>query len=154
MVLRTLLGDGPECLSLKRPLRPGQVVLAGVRALEPAERDFVNRNQIRQVSPAGLPQSSALVEAVTATGADTVYIHIDLDVLDPQAFGSVGVPEPGGVTPQQLISAISALAGHFAVAGAGITEYQPTRPEDLATLRQLISAVTHAVAGVRPDDVQ
>jgi arginase family enzyme len=36
--------------------------------------------------------------AVRATGAETVYVHIDLDVLDPRVLPAVGTPEPGGST--------------------------------------------------------
>jgi arginase family enzyme/GNAT superfamily N-acetyltransferase len=131
MVLRTLLGEGPPRLVPDRPLRPAQIVLAGVRALDPAERAYV--------AMAGIPvvgDPSALVEAVAGAGA--VYVHIDLDVLDPGAFGSVGVPVPGGLTVDRLTAMVAALAEHHEVAGLGITEYEPAAPGDQATLARLV----------------
>ncbi|MGH7735574.1 MAG: arginase family protein, partial [Gemmatimonadales bacterium] len=137
MVLRALLGDGPGLLSPVRTLTPAQIVLAGVRALEPAEREFVHRHQVRLIGPAQLAAPSALVEAVAAMEPEAVYVHVDLDVLDPGEFGAVGFPEPGGLTTGQLTAAVRALAGRFAIAGAGITEYQPGDPADQATLAPL-----------------
>lgn len=52
-----------------------------------------------------------------------VYVHIDLDVLDPGAFGSICYPEPDGVPPQRLIDLVSSLDN---VVGAAITEHAPS----------------------------
>jgi arginase family enzyme/GNAT superfamily N-acetyltransferase len=137
MVLRTLLGDGPAGLVPELPLRRGQVVLAGVRALDPAERAHAEGMPI-VADPAGL------VEAVG--DAEAVYVHLDLDVLDPGVFASVGAPEPGGLTPGQVIEMVTALAGRFEVAGVGITEYEPARPQDQETLAGLVDAVVSVSA--------
>ncbi len=131
MVLRTLLGEGPAELVPDRSLRPAQVVLAGVRALDPAEREHAAK--------AGIPivaDPPALVDAVAGAGA--VYVHVDLDVLDPEVFGSVGVPEPGGLTTERLTAMVAALAERHEIAGLGVTEYEPARPQDQDTLAGLV----------------
>ena len=153
MVLRALLGDGPRFLRPENPIAPGQVVLAGVRALDPAEREFVRRHRIRQVRAAELATASALVEAVAATGAGAVYVHVDLDVLDAAEFGAVGVPERGGLTICQLTAAVRALAGRFVIAGIGITEYQPAGPADQAKLAPLMLALADIAAAAPPGEV-
>jgi arginase family enzyme/ribonuclease BN (tRNA processing enzyme) len=144
MVLRTLLGDGPAELLPSRALSPDQVVLAGVRALDPGESDYVQRHGIRRLSVAELAEPAPLIEAVAATGADTVYVHIDLDVLDPRSFASVGTPEPDGLSPDRLAASVAALARHFSVAGLGITEYEPAEPADQAMLSSLIPTLVNA----------
>jgi arginase family enzyme/very-short-patch-repair endonuclease len=135
MVLRTLLGEGYPEISPSRVLRPEQVVLAGVRALDPAEKEFVEEAGIAQVEPAAL---ASLVSVVEGLGARAVYVHIDLDVLDPEVFASVGTPEPEGITPEQLVAAVRGLAARFPIAGIGITEYEPDRPDDRAVLATLV----------------
>lgn len=135
MVLRTLLGEGPPGLVPDRPLRRDQVVLAGVRALDPAERSYA----------AGIPivrDPDALIEAVG--DAQAVYVHLDLDVLDPGLFASVGVPEPGGLTPGQVADMVTALGARFEIAGVGITEYEPARSQDREILAGLVGAVVSA----------
>jgi arginase family enzyme len=136
MVLRTLLGEGPAALRPHRPLRPSQVVLAGVRALDPAEKELIEETGIAHVEVAGQDRLPAVVE-----GARAVYVHIDLDVLDPESFGSVGAPEPEGVTPDQLVAAVRALTSRFPLAGLGITEYEPNGPRDRAVLAALVPAL-------------
>jgi arginase len=142
MVLRTLLGEGPAELVPERPLRPDQVVLAGTRALDLAEQAYIAHTGLSLVTVAELlAEPDHLIEAVTATGATAVYIHIDLDVLDPDTFGSLSCPEPGGLPPHALQAAIQALTNRFTLAGLGITEYAPAYPEDQITLATLIPSL-------------
>jgi arginase len=153
MVLRTLLGDGPREL---RPapadaLSPSRVVLAGVRDLDPPELGYIGERAIRRVSAAALEDPTVLVDAVAATGASAVYVHLDLDSLDPAAFTSVGYPVPGGVQPSAAAAAIAGLAARFELAGLAITEFQPgddaevTRA-DMDVLRALVAALPIATA--------
>jgi arginase family enzyme len=138
MVLRTLLGEGPADLSPRATLRPSQVVLAGVRALDPAEKQYITDHDIPLVPVADL---GSLPSVVAATGARAVYVHIDLDVLDPAEFASVGCPEPGGATPAALVDAVRSLAARFPIAGIGITEYEPSRLADRDVLTTLAAAI-------------
>ncbi len=159
MVLRTLLGEGPEAMRPTRPLTPGQIVLAGVRALDPGERRFIDEHRIRHVGVAELAEPSALIAAVTATGAQAVYVHIDLDVLDPGIFSSAGVPEPGGLSAHRLAGAVSALGERFSIAGLGMAEHQPAEDGpacagDAAVLDQLAPTLANIVTGTAPEDVQ
>jgi arginase len=138
MVLRTLLGEGPAALTPRHVLRPSQVVLAGVRALDPAEKQYVAEHDVAHVLPGDLAD---LPSVVAATGARAVYVHIDLDVLDPATFSSVGCPEPGGVTPAALSAAVRAVTDRFPLAGLGVTEYEPSNDHDRETLRALVEAL-------------
>ncbi|MER5883694.1 arginase family protein [Streptomyces sp. NPDC001941] len=127
MVLRTLLGQGPPQLvpTPEERLSTRQVVLAGARALDPAEQDFIESEHIRALPVQALREPGRLVSAVTSTGATHVYIHLDLDVLDPEHFPSLSCPEPQGLHPDQLRAALAALTERFTFAGMGITEHAP-----------------------------
>jgi arginase len=154
MVLRTLLGDGPEALVPASPLAAQRVVLAGTRSLDDAEADYIGASGIRLVSSSDLHSPDALVEAIRQTGAGSVYIHVDLDVLDPAEIDGVGYPEPFGVSVHQLVEAIAAVRSEFPLVGAGITEFAPSTPEsasdDLPTILRVISALTRAIP--RPEE--
>lgn len=115
MVVRTLLGDGPGALTPERVLNPNQVLLAGVRVGDPSELEYVERNGIRRV---GVGDIETVVDGLTGP----VYVHIDLDVLDPVEFGSVCYPEPDGVSAERLIDVVSRVGN---VVGVGITEHAP-----------------------------
>ena len=145
MVLRTLLGDGDPGLVPPRPLDGGRLVLAGTRALDDAEADFLAASGVRPI-PADLLTPQSVVDAINATGASSVYLHIDLDVLDPAEFSSLGYPEPFGVTVSTLLETIKAICTRFPLAGAGITEFAPSSPEaasdELPTILRIIGALT------------
>jgi arginase len=144
MVLRTLLGDGPEPLVPELPLDPARVILAGTRALDTGELDYIAGSGIRSLTPTELTPGS-LTSALRDTDADAVYLHVDLDVLDPGEFGALDFPEPFGVTVAELIELIKEVKAALPVAGAGLTEFSPRTPEQaedgLPTILRIIGAL-------------
>jgi hypothetical protein len=86
---------------------PRDVVLLAARNLDPPEEAFVHRAGIRR-EPGPL--------------ADTVYVAIDGDALDP-AHADVHYPEPNGLSPAELELL---LAGLPRPAGAGFTGFVPS----------------------------
>lgn len=58
-------------------------ILAGARELDDAESDLLRQGAPMHLAPADLTDPAALADAVTASGATALYIHVDLDVLDP-----------------------------------------------------------------------
>lgn len=152
MVLRALLGDGPEGLASAGPnlLAPAQLVLAGTRALDDGESAYVDAHGIRVIETPGLDDPETIVRAVEETGATSVYVHIDLDVLDPSAIDGIGSPEPFGVLPERLTEAIRALRRRFDLAGAGLMEFAPESPDaaerDLAVILRILASLTGPTA--------
>lgn len=53
-----------------------------------------------------------------------VYLSIDIDVVDPAYAAGTGVPEPGGITSQELLDSIGLLKGQNVV-GADLVEVAP-----------------------------
>jgi arginase len=129
MALRALLGEGPARLRPEVTLDVERVVLVGVRSLDDPEREFIDKRGVRLVPVADLADPAVLVAAVEQTGAEAVYVHLDLDVLEPSAFGGLGFPEPGGLLPEAVAAAVGALAARFRIVGLAITEYYPL-PEE------------------------
>ena len=146
MVLRTLLGDGVGSLVPTTPLTPERLVLAGVRSTDDGEDDFVSNAAIRRVGVDELADPSALIDAIAAGGATAVYIHIDLDVLDPGELLGVSDPVPFGVSAAALVAAVRALKGRYRLAGASIAGFSPASPaeasDDLPTILRIIGALT------------
>jgi arginase len=143
MVLRALIGDGPEGLRPTRCLSADRVVLAGARALDPGERDLVEQRGIRHLGVEQLTRPGPLLSSVRATGAEAVYVHIDLDVLDPQVFAAVGTPEPGGLEVEHLLAGVRALTEEFTLAGVALTEYERTEDADQeeTVLRRIVDGL-------------
>ncbi|PPF83367.1 arginase [Subtercola sp. Z020] len=149
MVLRTLLGDGSELLVPEHPLPASQVVLAGVRSVDDDEEAYIAEAGIARVDVDALAEQGALVAALEATGATEVYVHVDLDVLDPAEIAAISFPEPFGVSVGVLAGAIQAVRRRFPLAGAGITQFAPSSPDaasdDLSAVLRVISALTRSL---------
>ncbi|MFP3464693.1 arginase family protein [Leifsonia sp. SIMBA_070] len=154
MVVRALLGDGADGLASTdgNRLDPAQLVLAGTRALDDGESAFIDSTGIRVVGPGELDDAEAIVRAVEATGADSVYLHVDLDVLDPGTIEGLGAPEPFGVEIGRLTEAIRALRARFELAGAGLTEFAPETPDAAAGDLGVILRILGALTGPVPQD--
>jgi arginase len=136
MVLRALLGEGPAQLTPEEPLAPEQVILAGVRSFELGQREYIEHAGIRSH-----PVDDIEGALIGLTGP--VYVHVDLDVLDPAEFASTCYPEPDGVPLQRLIDLVSDVDN---VVGASITEHAPSDDADVARDAQVISRLSTALS--------
>jgi arginase len=118
-----------------------RLVFVGTRSFDPPEEEYIAAHGIPVLD--GDP--AALVAAVEATGAASVYIHVDLDVLDPGEFSGLDYPEPFGLTATAVVAAIRALRDRFELAGAGITEFSPASPadaiDDLPSILRIVGAL-------------
>jgi len=126
MILRAALGDGAPALKALHPrataLGPDQIVMAGVRDLDPAERDFLAASAIQRLPPAAIADGSVLA-AVHSHPATRWHIHFDLDVLDPDDFPDVTVPTPGGPSLDAVTRLLVDLVTSCDVAGITVTEH-------------------------------
>ena len=92
-----------------------------------------------------------------ATRVREVYLHVDLDALDgPLAPGVVDDPVPGGLSREQLRSAIELVASTFQIRASTVACFDPsgdranaTRSAALEILEAIATAVAHVPAGAR-----
>jgi agmatinase len=77
----------------------------------------------------------AIAEALD--GPDSIYLSIDIDVVDPGAAPGTGTPEPGGLQPRELLRAVRRIAGAVDLAGMDIVEVSP--PYDWAESTAMIA---------------
>lgn len=130
MVLRALTGDGAEGLVPVRPLPTSHLVLAGTRAFDDGENEFLAATGIQPIGVDDLATPDALLAAIAATGASQVYLHIDLDVLDPAEISGLSAPQPFGISAATLVALIRAVKADYPMAGASLAAFAPASPED------------------------
>lgn len=140
MVLRTLLGAGPAALveMLRRPLLPAQVVLAGARDLDRGEITYVSDAALSLLSPADALVPDRIAGRIRAGGLTRVYVHLDLDVLDPIEFPDALVATPNGLSRDNVVATVRELAARFDVVGFSVVEFRPRSADALARLAQLL----------------
>lgn len=121
MPLRTLLGEGnqPMLDTLPSFLKPDQILLAGARELDEAEQAFIEANKITVIGADDILDFPSF-----NLPFDHLYVHIDLDVLDPSEFPEVLCPTPGGILNEQLVELIQYLTGRFNIVGMSAVEYR------------------------------
>ncbi|MGK9148745.1 arginase family protein [Plantibacter flavus] len=145
MVARALTGEGAASLLPVAPLDPARLVLVGVRDLDDAELAHVEERSIPMVSSV-MTSAAEVVAAVESTGAERVYIHVDVDVLDPSVIAGVSSAVPFGLELATLLDCITELRSRFGFAGAGVTGFSPGTPDaaadDLGTILRIIGAIS------------
>jgi arginase len=130
MALSILTGTGWAALRATipgfAPVPEEDVVLAGVRDLEPYQRARLGRSAVRTVP--GAFDADALAPALAALRerVERVYLHVDLDVLDSRAGRANEYAAPGGPGPTEVVGAVDAVFDTFEVAGAALTAYDPS----------------------------
>jgi len=67
--------------------------------------------------------ADAIAEALD--GPDSIYLSIDIDVIDPGMAPGTGTPEPGGMLTREVLRAIRQIVGAVDLAGMDIVEVSP-----------------------------
>jgi arginase len=145
MPIRVLLGEGDEAIVklMFSRLEPSQLVMAGVRDLDKAEKVFIPSMNISVFTAADTERSpDAVLDAVRSKGHSNVYIHIDLDALEPGEFPCVRLPVPGGIKMDTLRKLLGKLSEEFKIVGMGMFEYVPSGGRRFELLEYIASLGT------------
>jgi arginase len=155
MVLRAIAGDGADGLAAGPDARvhPSKLVLGGIRAIDDGEQEFIDAHGVTVLTVEDLSDPTMVVAALEETGARRVFIHVDLDVLDPSALAGLSYPMPFGVGPTELVALLKTVVERFPLAGASIAGFAPASPDaaddDMPTILRLVAALTSADRAVR-----
>jgi arginase len=71
------------------------------------------------------PLVDTAAEALTTITADDVWVHVDADILDPSYLPAVDSPEPGGLSPDELVAVLRPLLADPRVRGMDLCIYDP-----------------------------
>jgi agmatinase len=64
--------------------------------------------------------------AIEVVGPRPAYLTVDVDVLDPGFIPGTGTPEPGGMTPVDLLLAVRTVAAELDLVGVDVVEVIPS----------------------------
>lgn len=133
MPLAALCGYGaPELVDAGRPgakLRPEDVVLFGVRDLDPGEQALIHRAGVtvytmRQIDERGLAPLAN--EALERLGhVDRLHVSLDMDSIDPREAPGVGTQAPGGLSYREGHLLMELIAEHGGLGSVDVVEINP-----------------------------
>jgi arginase len=111
-------------------VNPRNVVLIGVRDLDPGERDNLKQSGVTVYTMRDLDERGmrdVVDEAIGIASADTAGIHLsfDLDVVDPEDAPGTGTPVWGGITYREAHLAMEMLADRAQIVSLDLVEVNP-----------------------------
>ena len=137
---------------LEPALKDEFIVMAGVRLTDPLEGQILKHSSIQQLSVDDLRHSTPAVFAQLdrlSRIADKIYVHVDMDVLDPrEVMGHVN-KVPDGPSSEEVATLFEAIFTRYPKASAiGFATIPDSDPDglSLAAVNRMILA---AVRGVK-----
>jgi len=122
-------------------LPEASVIHVGARDLDPYEETFLERSSVtviscQEASDPGLRAGTTRSILEALSGHDAVYLHVDVDVLDPPEMPCVTFPSPGGLSLDTLGSLVAGLAV-APVRALTVAAFNPARPGATSASRVL-----------------
>lgn len=138
---------------LREPLPIVNILWAGVRDLDPLEAERFTEFAVRQVPTQDLRQlSTVLRERFTALAeqVDVVYVHVDMDVLDPLEVPGHALAVADGPTSRELAGAIGLMFEHPKAVALGIASTPAGALDPQGVSRQAaLNLIEGAVRGIQ-----
>ena len=153
MPVAHLLGHGdPHLASIASntpAVRPENVVLVGIRDLDPPERKHalqfgVRVFTMRDIDERGLTAVMAEALAIAGKGTGGIHVSCDADWIDPVEAPGVGTPVRGGATYREGHLAMEMIADSRKMVSMDIVENNPVLDEFNRTAELSVGLVTSA----------
>src|SRR6266576_1481153 len=119
-----------QCLTrmrLKAGLEPAlptrHIVEMCVRDTDPLEQELLDRSEIQQLTLEDVRAHSANLQREMkrlSEATDVIYIHVDMDALDPREVPGHALTVPGGPTSLELAAALTEMFKYEKVAAFGV----------------------------------
>jgi len=137
---------------LDPPLDDRFVVMGGVRLIDPLEQELLNKSKIEQVSVDDLrnmtPAVFAQLDRLNKL-TDKIYIHIDMDVLDPREVMGHGNKVPNGPSSEVLARLFEEIFKRYPKASAIGFATIPSTDEGGLSIAALNRMIEGAIKGVK-----
>ena len=144
-------------LRLESGLEPAipteHIVLGAVRDLDPLERELIEDSDATVLTTDDFRERSARLHAEMrrlSELTDIIYVHIDMDVLDPREVSGHPLTVPDGPTSKELAAALTEMFRYEKVAALGLAS-TPANERDLDGLSReaAYTLIEGALAGIR-----
>jgi arginase len=137
---------------LDPPMADQHVVMGGVRLTDPLEQHLLDESRIEQVTVddlrRGSPAVFAQLDRLDRT-TDKLYVHIDMDVLDPREVMGHGNKVPNGPSSEELAKLFETIFHRYPKASAIGFATIPSTDDGGLSLAAVNRMIAGAVRGVQ-----
>ena len=137
---------------LDPPLADAHIVMGGVRLTDPLEQQLLDTSSIEQLSVDDLRHASPAVFGQLdrlSRVTDKIYVHIDMDVLDPREVMAHQNKVPDGPSSEQLAALFELIFSRYPKASAIGIATIPASDEGGLSLAAVNRMIAGAVRGVK-----
>ncbi len=137
---------------LDPPLPMKHVTMVGVRDTDPWEQYLMDTHDISQITVEDVRRLSPAIDMEIdrlSTLTDLIYVHVDLDVLDPEEIPGAGLPVEDGPTADELGETLEIMFENPKTAGFGLASYPASRDPDGRGLESAYRLVEGVIKGVK-----
>jgi len=142
---------------LDPPLPDRYIVMGGVRLTDPLEQQLLDDSAIEQVSVDDLrnmtPAVFAQLDRLNRI-TDKIYVHIDMDVLDPREVMGHQNKVPDGPSSEQLAALFERIFTRYPKASAIGFATIPATDEGGLSIAALNRMIAGAVRGLKARDAR
>jgi arginase len=142
-----------QTAGLNEPLPMSHIVWGGVRDLDPLEADRFREFEVQQFSVQDIRDLSASLRDEMndlAERVDVIYVHIDMDVLDPAEVGGHPLTVPDGPTSAELAAAMTLMFRNPKAVALGIASTPAgSFDADGSSRRAALNLIEGAINGVK-----
>lgn len=131
-------------------LKKDNLVLIGVRHLEPEERQWIRSEGIGffsmyDIDKLGIEKVVQKAMEIAGNGTDGIHLSISADSLDPLEAPGVSFPIPGGLSYREAHFACELLAETGKITSMDIAEVNASQDENRRTARLAVGLVASAL---------
>lgn len=142
MPLAMLVGRGEQTMLAAQELTPlaeDRVILTDARDLDPEEKQLIEESDVIH-----LPDVKSLLNATLPDGP--LYIHIDMDIINPANAPAMKYPTAGGPSAEELQTVMKHLRRTEKITAVSVSTWNPKLDED-GQSRKVCMGILSALIG-------
>lgn len=153
MPVAALIGRGqPELVNLGHPgpkLRPHDIVMIGIRDLDPEERTALANSGITVYTMRDVDELGMATVARRALSRlshlPRIHLSLDMDSIEPNVAPGVGTPVPGGLTFREAHLLMEIVGESHKIAALDVVEINPILDEGNRTAELAVELIASAL---------
>ena len=128
------------------------IIMMCVRDLDPLEAELIDNSDITMISTDEMVNWSKRAQNAMkrlSKQVDVIYVHIDLDVLDPAEIPGANLTAPNGPTAIQMGEALKRMLGYQKVGAFGVASFPLAEEGRDKNIQSTLKVIGGVLAGFK-----